>query len=105
IEKRKKRRFDLALPVGLLDSHFAQVSEVSVTSNVSSGGVLFLTSKRMVIGSPIKYVLTLTSYGNSIVNLYCTAKVLRIEKGTAEAIRDRISAVAISVDKYEFVRT
>jgi len=38
-----------------------KVSEIGTTRNISSGGVLFVSTKGMEIGGPVEYVVTLTA--------------------------------------------
>jgi len=59
----------------------------------------------MDIGGPVEYVVTLTSGNSGVVNLRCMGKVLRLEKGPAEDVQDQSVAVAISLERYEFMRS
>ena len=82
-----------------------RVSEVGTTRNISSGGVLFVCMKGMEIGGPVEYVVTLTSGTSGVVNLRCMGKVLRLEKKADDDPADPSVAVAISLERYEFMRS
>ena len=82
-----------------------KVSEIGTTRNISSGGVLFVSTKGMEIGGPVEYVVTLTTGSNGVVNLRCMGKVLRLEKGLVEESHDQPVGVAISLERYEFMRS
>ena len=99
-EQRRKKRFDLELPVEVLNLGCERMSQSSMTRNISSGGVLFRIASRMELGSPVKFVVTLTSGGL----VYCTGKVVRIEIAD-DAAADESVAVAISFDQYELIRS
>ena len=59
----------------------------------------------MEIGGPVEYVVTLTSSTNGAVNLRCMGKVLRMEKGGTEEATDQPVTLAISLERYEFMRS
>ena len=59
----------------------------------------------MEIGGPVEYVVTLTTGTNGVVNLRCMGKVLRLEKGAVEDSPEQPVAVAISLERYEFMRS
>lgn len=59
----------------------------------------------MEIGGPVEYVVTLTSGSSGVVNLRCMGKVLRLEKNAAEDAHEQSVAVAISLERYEFMRS
>ena len=59
----------------------------------------------MEIGGPVEYVVTLTSGTSGVVNLRCMGKVLRLEKKADDDSPDHSIAVAISLERYEFLRS
>ena len=73
-------------------SHFGE------TQNVSSGGVLFSDpSEPMEIGQPVEYMISLPSGHNmGEIRLRCMGKVVRHDEGH--------NAVAVTLERYEFVR-
>jgi hypothetical protein len=105
IEQRRAKRFELELPVEIVRAGSERVSETGTTRNISSGGVLFMSPKVMEIGGPVEYVVTLTSGNNGMVNLRCMGKVLRLTRNTVEDVQDQGVEVAISLERYEFLRS
>lgn len=97
-EQRKSRRFELKLPVELVRSGSRQMSHVGETRNVSSGGVLLTDpTEPMEIGQPIEYMISLPTGKNvGEVRLRCMGKVVRHDEDQ--------SAVAVTLERYEFVR-
>jgi len=104
IEQRRAKRFELELPLEIVRAGSERVSEVGTTRNISSGGVLFVSMKGLEIGGPVEYVVTLTSGSGGVVNLRCMGKVLRLEKKASEDAAEAV-AVAISLERYEFMRS
>ena len=104
IEQRRAKRFELELPLEIVRAGSERVSEVGTTRNISSGGVLFVSMKGLEIGGPVEYVVTLTSGSGGVVNLRCMGKVLRLEKKASEDAAEPV-AVAISLERYEFMRS
>ena len=105
IEQRRAKRFELELPLEIVRAGSERVSEVGTTRNISSGGVLFVSTKGLEIGGPVEYVVTLTSGTGGIVNLRCMGKVLRLQKKADDDSADPSVAVAISLERYEFLRS
>ena len=105
IEQRRAKRFDLELPLEIVRAGSERVSEIGTTRNISSGGVLFMTAREMEIGGPVEYVVTLTSGSTGMVNLRCMGKVLRLQKNAPEDTPETPVEVAISLERYEFMRS
>ena len=105
IEQRRAKRFELELPLEIIRAGSERISEIGTTRNISSGGVLFVSTKGMEVGGPVEYVVTLTSGTSGVVNLRCMGKVLRQEKKAAEDAQDQSIKVAISLERYEFLRS
>jgi len=105
IEQRRAKRFELELPLEIVRAGSEKISETGTTRNISSGGVLFMAARDMEVGGPVEYVVTLTSGNGGIVNLRCMGKVLRLQKNAAEDTQDPFVQVAISLERYEFLRT
>jgi hypothetical protein len=94
----------MELPVEIIRTGSDQVSEAGTTRNISSGGILFIGVMAMEIDSPVEYVVTLTSGLSGAVNLRCMGKVLRLEKFSSEESEAPSVAVAVSLERYEFMR-
>ncbi len=105
IEQRRAKRFELELPLVIVRAGSERVSEIGTTRNISSGGVLFVSTKGMEIGGPVEYVVTLTTGTTGVVNLRCMGKVLRLEKNVVEESPEQAVGVAISLERYEFLRS
>ena len=105
IEQRRAKRFELELPLEIIRAGAEKVSETGTTRNISSGGVLFMTAREMEIGGPVEYVVTLTSGNSGVVNLRCMGKVLRLQKSAADDAQEPAVEVAISLERYEFMRS
>ena len=105
IEQRRAKRFELELPLEIVRAGSEKVSEIGTTRNISSGGVLFVSTKGMEIGGPVEYVVTLTTGTTGVVNLRCMGKVLRLEKNIVEESPEQAVGVAISLERYEFLRS
>lgn len=103
-EKRKARRFDLRLPFELLREGTDPTLLGGETCNVSSGGVLFHAQAELPLGEPIEYMITLPSgirEGMS-VRLRCMGKVVRTEAPRNASYKHH--AVAVTLERYEFLR-
>ncbi len=96
MEQRKNQRFDLRLPLEIIDGATKAKSK-GETRNVSSCGVLFLSKAPVVVGESIEYMITLpkTPGTRSDVRLRCIGKVVR---------SDQPSRFAATLERYEFVR-
>ena len=105
IEQRRAKRFELELPLEIVRAGAERVSETGTTRNISSGGVLFLTARELEVGGPVEYVVTLASGNTGVVNLRCMGKVLRLQKGASEDTGESPMQVAISLERYEFLRS
>ena len=98
-DQRKSKRFDLHLPIEIIRTGHEARSETAQTRNMSSGGVLILSSIPMQIGDLVEYRITLPGDGDPVI-LHCKGKVLRRHAG-----RDGAPAeFAVSLERYEFVR-
>jgi hypothetical protein len=79
-----------------------RISQVGLTRNISSGGVLFTAERETDVGMSIEYVITLGSPEN-LVNLRCIGKVLRCSK-VPEGEEPKFETAA-TLERYEFVRS
>jgi hypothetical protein len=102
IEQRKNQRFDLRLPLEIVNEKSHRPK--GETMNVSSCGVLFTTPGAVQIGDPIEYLITLPKVTGSRtdVRLRCIGKVVRsVESTPAEGA---VAAFAATLERYEFLR-
>lgn len=96
IEQRKHKRFELRLPLEIVQ--LGNLSGISgETINMSSTGILFRTGTDLPLGESIEYLVTLPdNLGEPVeVQLRCLGKLLRTE---------REGIYAATLDRYEFVR-
>jgi hypothetical protein len=63
-----------------------------------------MAARELEVGGPVEYVVTLTSGNGGAVNLRCMGKVLRTHKSAPENSHDPGVEVAISLERYEFLR-
>jgi hypothetical protein len=98
VEQRKTRRFKLQLPVSVTRAGSSRLTDAGFTRNISSCGVLFTAGRELELGGPIEYVITLSDERTNPVSLKCVGKVVRQESLNGG------SAVAATVERYEFVR-
>ncbi len=82
------------------------MTQSGVTRNISSGGVLFTSDLEPDVGGTLEYVITLSSQKEHPVSLRCMGKVVRSEKLNPEIANGSGSfAVAVTLERYEFLRT
>lgn len=105
-EQRRNRRFELRLPLELVRTGSDPHSERVETMNLSSGGVLFSTGQEIEIGAPIEYFITLPAIADSGdgVKLHCVGKVVRRQLVNTENGEEEPTAIAATLERYEFVR-
>ncbi|MCW5981139.1 MAG: PilZ domain-containing protein [Bryobacteraceae bacterium] len=106
-DQRRSKRFELHLPLKLLRAGARQVNEVGETRNLSSGGVLFTSDQEIQVGDPVEYIITLPSKTGEKekVRLHCVGKVIRLDKVRGESSAKRLRSVAVTLERYEFVRS
>ncbi|MDP9170675.1 MAG: PilZ domain-containing protein [Acidobacteriota bacterium] len=99
MDQRRSQRYSLQLPLEILQVGDARVSRVEQTRDISSGGVCFLSPAQVEVGGKIEYVITLSD-NNPPVRIRCLGKVLR----SRPAASDSVFEVAVTMDRYQFVR-
>jgi hypothetical protein len=104
MDKRRTRRFQLELPVSITRAGADGVAAPGLTKNISSSGVLLTTGAEADLGVPIEYTIALNHAGPYPVNLRCIGKVLRSSRVPANADRTRNYEIAVTLERYEFVR-
>lgn len=102
MEKRRTQRFPIQLPVQISLVSGKRVARLTQTSNISSGGVSFLSAKEVKLGGKIEYSIQLAD-GQVPVTIRCFGKVLRIEDNPGDLqMPYRVTA---TIDRYKFVRS
>jgi hypothetical protein len=99
LEKRRSQRYQLQLPLQILQLGDQQVDRTEQTRNISSGGVCFLSPTEVEVGGRIEYLVTLSG-SNPPVRIRCLGKVLRSNHPSASERYE----VAATMERYQFVR-
>jgi len=96
-ERRRARRYSVALPLRVVKLRSRKVDVSGETCNVSSAGALFvMAGAPPAEGTEIEFRLTMR--GSSL--LHCKGRVIRIE----ETVGAENFGVAATIDRYRFVR-
>jgi hypothetical protein len=101
-ERRKYRRYDLAIEVQVRPRKRLAAPVCTVTRDISARGVFFDFAGRMDPGSELSFELNLPpelSAGKS-VRIRCRGKIVRVEPSNGEGP----ARVAATIEDYEFVR-
>ncbi len=102
-ERRRSRRFGLALPLDVVRISDRDVNVSGTTRNVGSSGAYFVVGELSVsIGSPIEFIVTLrnTQAEGERIRLRCRGRVIRSEKAGSQGG----TGVAATIDRYQFLR-
>src|SRR5512138_560861 len=102
VEQRRSKRFALKLPIAIIRTGPDRISESGLTRNISSGGILFTSSRRLEVGGPIEYVVRLPGSSNCGVQLRCVGKVVRNEMSPGAETPGFDTAATL--ERYEFER-
>jgi hypothetical protein len=76
------------------------MDRVEQTRDISSGGVCFVSPRKVDVGGRIEYIITLAG-STPPVRIRCLGKVLRSESAEATGLYE----VAVTMERYSFVRT
>ena len=100
-EKRRARRFGLALPVILTAADRKKAPRTIRTRDISSTGVLLQYDEEVHPGTVMELVVTMPESVTQTtpVQLRCIGRVVRV----ARAHRNRMD-VAVKIERYEFMR-
>ena len=101
-EKRRARRFSMALPVAVRAEEISKAEQKVQTRDVSSSGVYFEFSSPIEVGTTLEFVLTLPEEitKGSSVRIKCMGKVVRVDRPR----EGNGLGVAATIERYEFVR-
>jgi hypothetical protein len=100
-EQRRSQRFQLALPMALVQGSHGEVHGAGETRNVSSTGVYFVVNDRVEPGTLLQFIITLPDEisMSGPVRLLCKGKVTRVEPHDGALV-----GVAATIERYEFLR-
>ncbi|MGB7761239.1 MAG: PilZ domain-containing protein [Bryobacteraceae bacterium] len=104
MENRRTRRFTLHLPLSVVRAGTEQTSLAGHTKNISSTGVLFTTENEPSVKGAIEYVISLNQDEKRPVNLRCLGKIVRLERAVNGRHAAQAYQVAVTLERYEFVR-
>ena len=101
VEKRRARRFLMALPLAMASPE-EPVKQPVQTRDVSSGGVYFEMAEAPEPGSRLDFVLSLPTEitHSSPVKVRCIGKVVRVDRSSEQRV-----GVAATIERYEFLRS
>jgi hypothetical protein len=93
-EQRKNRRFELVLPIELVNAGQEPTPKVGETQNLSSGGVLFAADRKIPVGA-------------ESLRLRCMGKVMRVQETDETELAPSTKypfAIAVTLERHEFLR-
>ena len=93
----------MQLPLEILQLGEHRLHRTERTRDISSGGVCFLSTNAIEPGGRIEYVITLSG-SNPPVKIRCLGKVLRSKKPQSEVVAETPFEVAVTMERYSFVR-
>ena len=101
VERRKRRRFKLSLPVSVRFEDAAETEIRGVSRDVSSGGVfVFLQTKQLVRAKSAELMMELPAEVTlcEALHVRCRVRVLRVERGA-----DGLIGIALQITDFEFL--
>ena len=101
VERRKRRRFTLSLPVSVRFEDAADTEIRGVTRDVSSGGAfVFLQTKQLVRATSAELMMELPAEVTlcEALHVRCRVRVLRIERGA-----DGLIGIALQITEFDFL--
>ena len=101
MEQRRTQRYQLQLPLQIVQLGDRKVNRTEKTLDISSGGVCFLTPTEVEVGGRIEYLITLSG-SNPPVRIRCLGKVLRSLQPASSGVAQ--FEVAVTMERYQFVR-
>jgi hypothetical protein len=102
LEQRRTQRYQLQLPLQIVQLGDQRVNRTEKTRDISSSGVCFLTPTDVEVGGRIEYLITLSG-SNPPVRIRCLGKVLRSLQPPSTAGVPQFE-VAVTMERYQFVR-
>ena len=101
-ERRKYRRYDLAIEVQVKPRKRVTSPVRTVTRDISARGIYFDFSEKMEPGSELEFELNLPPElaAGKTVRIRCRGKIVRVESPS----KDGAVRVAATIENYEFLR-
>ena len=99
-ERREARRFNMSLPMRVLQRQGHPPELRAQTRDVSYRGLYFLADASFEIGSAIEFVITLPRQVTRAedVNIRCQGQIVRVEPGS-----NGRTGMAARIERYEFL--
>jgi hypothetical protein len=101
VEQRRANRYQLQLPLVILQLGDRRVYRAEQTRDISSSGVCFLSPTDVAVGGRIEYMITLSGR-TPPVRIRCLGKVVR--SAQPQVTGDIGFEVGVTMDRYQFVR-
>ncbi len=99
MEQRRSVRYQMRLPLHIVQVGSEKLNLTVQTRDISTGGVSFLSSSAVEVGGRIEYLITLSG-ANPPVKIRCLGKVLRSQnRGTGETPFE----IAVTMERYQFM--
>jgi hypothetical protein len=102
LEQRRTQRYQLQLPLQIIQLGDQRVNRTEKTRDISSGGVCFLSPTNVEVGGRIEYLITLSG-SSPAVRIRCLGKVLRSQLPPAAEDITQFE-IAVTMERYTFVR-
>jgi hypothetical protein len=102
LDQRRAQRYQLQLPLHIVQLGDQKVNRTEKTRDISSGGICFLSPTHFEVGFRVEYLITL-SVSNPPVRIRCLGKVLRSVQPAASNNRAKFE-VAVTMERYQFLR-
>ena len=99
LEQRRTQRYQMQLPLQIIQLGSEKVNRVEQTRDISSGGVSFLSRSEVPVDLRIEYLITLSG-SNPPVRIRCLGKVIRNSRREGESLPFE---VAVTMDRYQFM--
>lgn len=100
-EKRRARRFEMALPVTVMSVGQKQGSLAAQSRDISSSGIFIECDREIHPGTTMELVVNLPEEITQAapVRLRCLGRVVRVDRGPRERM-----GMAVAIERYEFMR-
>ncbi len=100
-EKRRARRFELALPVTLMSAGEKESPLTVQSRDISSNGILLECDAELRLGTTLELLVTLPAEITQAapVRLRCLGRVVRVDRKSEKRL-----SVAVTIERYEFMR-
>jgi hypothetical protein len=99
MERRRRTRQVIALPIEVLEAGGIQLGWTATTRDISFGGVCFTYADPLPVGQRLTYIVTL-SQGDNPVRISCSGLIVRCTPKPDQSVFE----TAVTMEKYNFVQ-